>query len=78
MRVTLTQETIWEISDEIFFKDNEDSWDELVSEFAEMDDYPDDYDKRDFISQILWDNVPYFEQWDGKEVWDDARIEVEL
>lgn len=65
----------WEIDDEKIFVLYQDEWEEYISI---LDGKPDEYDRLDFVKEILWQINPFFKEVGGIEVWDDYDMEVKM
>lgn len=71
MEVYLTQESRYEVDEEKIFVIYEDEWETWKEENGD-----DKRSQENFLLNILWQIVPYFEEVGGIETYDDARIDI--
>ena len=64
--------TRWKIDEEKFFAIVADEWEDFLG-----GEEADEWDKKEFVNETLWANVPDFEYFGGVEIYDDFEIDVE-
>lgn len=74
MKVEYIATTEWEIDTEKLFATYEDEWLEFLE--GDVPEAATDEDRNDFIKEVLWETVPYFQDIGGVQIYDDYQINL--